>query len=323
MNRPLISVIVPVYNVERYLSACIDSIINQSYDALEIIVVDDGSTDNSGEICRRYADSDKRVFLKKQKNGGLSAARNAGLELASGEFIAFVDSDDILHNRCIDTLYALISEHNADIASVEFLPFFDRKIPQISNLANADTHVLNSDDAIEKILYQNILNNSAWGKLFRKELFRTIRFPEGKIYEDLASCYKLIEQSKKVVHKRIPLYFYRLRSESITGNFSLRRTDVLDITDEIVEYMYTSHPTLLPAARDRKFAANMNILWLMTRSNIYSLEVEKRCWRNIKMLRTEILLNPKSRLKNRVGALTSLLGLSFLKFMFNLKKPSR
>ena len=323
MNNHLISVIVPVYNVEKYLSACIDSILNQTYKNIEIILVNDGSTDNSSSICDYYASKFNHIRVIHQENGGLSAARNSGIDVATGDYIAFVDSDDLLHTDFFETLHSLVLKNKADIASVEFKCFHDNSNPDLSEACSGETITLSSDEAIEKILYQNILDNSAWNKLYARHLFSKLRFPKGKLYEDMALFYKIFEQTKRVVHKRVPLYYYRLREESITGNFSLRRSDVLDITDEIVVYMKQNKPLLVPAALDRKFAANMNILWLMLRSDIYSNELESRCWKNIQKLRFRTILNPKSRLKNRVGALTAIFGLSFLKFIFKQKQHSR
>ena len=132
-----------------------------------------------------------------------------------------------------------------------------------------------------------------------------------------------MERSPKVAHKRVGLYFYRLHEQSITGSFSLRRTDVLDITDEIVAYMAKRHHRLLSASLDRKFAANMNILWLVTRSRQSNVAVEQRCWGNIKALRFTVLSNSDSRLKNRIGALVAFLGKRTLKYFFRLKRHKR
>ena len=322
-EKLLVSIIIPVYNVEKYLLACVNSVINQTYKCLEIILVDDGSTDSSGRICDECAKLDSRIKVIHKTNGGLSDARNAGIDAATGDYLAFVDSDDIIHTRFVEMLYALANYLNADVSSVEFKNFYDEETLDLEEILVGKTMILQSEEAIDKILYQNILDNSACNKLYDRRLFDGLRFPIGKLYEDLAIFYKVYERAKKVVHRREAYYFYRLRRDSITGNFSLRRTDVLDITDEIVAYMKTCNLALLPAALDRKFAANMNILWLMTRSGQCDVAVEQRCWGNIKELRRMILCNPKSRLKNRLGALVAMLGLRGLKFIFKLKKHSR
>ena len=321
--KSLVSVIVPVYNVEAYLSKCVDSILAQTYACLEVILVDDGSTDASPQICDRYATTDSRVKVIHKPNGGLSDARNAGIDAATGEYLAFVDSDDMIHARFVETLLDLARCNRAGIASVEFARFYDERSLDLRSAVEGKTMIFTSEQAIERVLYQNVLDNSACNKLYSRKVIGDLRFPVGKLYEDLALCYRLMERSPKVVHKRVGLYFYRLHEQSITGSFSLRRTDVLDITDEIVAYMAKRHHRLLSASLDRKLAANMNILWLVTRSRQSNVAVEQRCWGNIKALRFAVLSNPDSRLKNRIGALVAFLGKRTLKYFFRLKRHKR
>lgn len=322
-GQPFFSVIVPVYNVAEYLPKCIDSILAQTNSHFEIILVDDGSVDESGKICDEYAKKDCRIKVIHKVNGGLSDARNAGIEVARGEYITFVDSDDVVNIAFLDVFYSLIKGNNADIASVEFKSFYDDSELDLSHCRDGKIIRMSAERAIEKSLYQNQFDSSVCNKAYRRDVIGDLRFPVGKLYEDLAFNYKLFERAKSIVHKQVPLYCYRLRKESITGNFSLRRVDVLDITDEIVAHMAKHYHRLLPAALDRKFAANMNILWLMTRSDVFDEGVEIRCWKNIKALRFTTLCNPKSRLKNRAGALIAMFGKQFVKFVFSHIKHSR
>lgn len=323
INTPLISVIVPVYNVAEYLPKCVDSILAQSYSHLEIILVDDGSTDESGRICDEYSKNDSRVKTIHKANGGLSDARNVGIEASSGDYIMFVDSDDLIHYRFVETLLGLSLDHKAGIASVEFKSFYEESDLDLSEAFDGKVMVFSSEESIERVLYQNVLDNSVCNKIYARDVIGNLRFPIGKLYEDMAICYRLMERTSKVAHKQVPLYYYRLRKDSITGNFSFRRADVLDITDEIVDYAKQHRPSLIAAACDRKFAANMNILWLMTSSKTVSAELELRCWENIRMLRLRTLINPKSRLKNRVGALLAMFGKKIMKLIFRLKRHSR
>lgn len=322
-SRPFFSVIVPVYNVAEYLPKCIDSILAQTNSHFEIILVDDGSVDESGKICDEYAQKDSRIKVIHKVNGGLSDARNTGIEVACGEYITFVDSDDVVNIVFLDVLYSLIKGNNANIASVEFKSFYDDSQLDLSHCHDGKTIRMSGESAIENFLYQRQLDSSVCNKAYRRDVIGDLRFPVGTLYEDLALNYKLFERAKSVIHRKVPLYCYRLRNESITGNFSFRRVDVLDITDEIVAHMAKYHHRLLPAALDRKFAANMNILWLMTRSDVFDESVEKRCWKNIKALRFTTLCNPKSRFKNRAGALTAMLGKRFVKFVFSHIRHSR
>ena len=318
-ERHLISIIIPVYNVAEYLCECLDSVLAQSYRNLEIILVDDGSTDKSGEICDGYSQQDNRIKIIHQKNSGLSAARNTGIDTATGEFLFFIDSDDIIHHKCIETLYTNLYNNNADISSVELQRF--KTIDNFSDkVVDGQLFLSDGEESCRKILYQKTLDNSACAKLFKRQLFSNTRFPLGTLYEDLALIPIIYLNATRAVHQSVSLYFYRQRENSIIETFTMKRTDVLNITDNLVDLMTLSHPQLLPAAKDRKFSANMNILWLMTTTGIRDKKIEQRCWQNIKSLRTASLTNPNVRLKNKIGALTSFFGLSFLKQSLSLFK---
>ena len=180
METELISVIVPVYNMERYLRRCVDSILHQTYRNLEVLLVDDGSTDASGAICDEYAAQEERVTAVHQKNGGLSAARNAGLERAQGTYLCFVDSDDFLDSRMLETLCRDLQEQDADVAVVGFR-MFERE----EELAPAELAVpvqcMTGREAIRSTLVSDELGDFAWNKLYKRELFRDIRYPLGRL----------------------------------------------------------------------------------------------------------------------------------------------
>ena len=311
-QQPLISIIVPVYNAELYLDECVGSIVNQSYRNLEIILVDDGSTDSSATLCDRWADADKRIRTIHQNNSGPSAARNNAIEQCTGNFITFVDSDDTIAPQYIETLYNNLVNTDADISSLSL------------NLSKSDhSHKTNKPvtmtalKAVENILFQRGLDNAVAGKLYKRHLWQSVRFRTGIYYEDLEVFYHLYLQAKRIVHQDFPLYFYRQHSSSRMGSFNLKRADVLDVVDEIEQYIFTNHPTLLNAAHDRKFSANMNILWLMSSTGISSQQIIDRCWNNIKLLRLNSLFNHHVRLKNKIGALTSFLGLGMLTYILS------
>ncbi len=316
MNQnSLISVIVPVYNVEKYLPWCLDSVLAQTYRLFELILVDDGSTDGSVTICDEYASRDARVKVIHQDNGGPSAARNAALDIMQGEYVAFIDADDVVHEKYLERLMQNLEIFGADISSVTFC-----RIPEQGKLSVADTSgaiaTYSAEKAIRKILYQNQLENSAWGKVYKACLWDGIRFPSDIYYEDLAIFYKIYERASKVVHETAMLYGYRQRPSSIMGNFTLKRADVLEVVDGFVEDIRRRHPSLLRAALDRKFSANMNILWLMTATGVSDDTIIARCWANIKSLRCQSLFNRRVRLKNRLGALISYCGLKPLRLLF-------
>ena len=183
METELISVIVPVYNVERYLRRCVDSILHQTYRNLEVLLVDDGSTDASGAICDKYAAQEERVTAVHQKNGGLSAARNAGLERAQGTYLCFVDSDDFLDSRMLETLCRDLQEQDADVAVVGFR-MFEREEALAPAELTVPVQCMTGREAIRSTLVSDELGDFAWNKLYKRAMFDTLRFRDGKRYED-------------------------------------------------------------------------------------------------------------------------------------------
>ena len=196
--NPIISIIVPVYNVEEYLQRCIDSILNQSFKNFELILVNDGSTDNSLKICKEYLLNDPRVKIINKENGGLSSARNAGINIAKGRYIGFVDSDDWINKEMYKILYELCEKNNSDIAECRYTVTTGNEM-NLDNSSNLIT-ILNNEEAI-KSLYTNTSYGSvvSWNKLYRCELFKDIKFPEGKLNEDQFTTYKLYYKSNKIV----------------------------------------------------------------------------------------------------------------------------
>lgn len=215
--QELISVIVPVYNVEKYLPKCLDSIIRQTYKKLEIILVDDGSPDNCPQICDEYAKKDKRIKVIHQPNGGLSMARNAGLKIATGEYIGFIDSDDFIEPDMYEYLLKGIKEHEADISTCTF--YLEKK--EEFYVRYWASHIiynrLGALDALERLK----INNYAWNKLYKKSLWDGIEFPAGKNYEDALTLYKVFNKTKKTVCLPEAKYYYRCNQNGIMNNKSL------------------------------------------------------------------------------------------------------
>ncbi|MBE6091229.1 MAG: glycosyltransferase [Clostridium beijerinckii] len=237
-TKDLISVIVPVYNVEKYLPQCIDSILNQTEKNLEIILVDDGSLDNSGKICDEFSKKDDRIVVIHKKNNGLSSARNAGLEIAKGNYIGFVDSDDWLDKSMYEILLKLLKENNSDISCCDFFKTAnsDGSIPHIDN------EIINSYNNIESLnnFYNDLYTQTvvAWNKLYKRELFKDISYPVGKIHEDEGTTYKLYYKANKITYTNMPLYYYRITPNSITtSKFNKKRLDIIDVYDEKVKFI--------------------------------------------------------------------------------------
>ncbi len=214
----MISVIVPIYNVEKYLEKCIQSIQSQTYRDIEIILVDDGSPDDCGRICDKYKEGDSRIKVIHKLNGGLSDARNAGIEVASGDFISFIDSDDYIHPQMLEILYHNLISAKTDISVCAFREVSENEeiaINQISEPVQTETF---ADEQVMNQLYErNLITVVAWNKLYRREIFAHNRYCKGKIHEDEFLIHHLLHACKRIVYTKQPLYFYVQRKSSITG----------------------------------------------------------------------------------------------------------
>lgn len=234
----LISVIVPIYNVEKYLNKCIDSIINQTYKNIEIILINDGSTDRSYELCTHYAKKDGRIKLINKKNGGLSDARNKGLEIAKGEYAVFIDSDDWIDRSMLEKLYDLSIKYNADIVQGDYVKVYSDDDSIINDINNIEVNCYSPEQALELLYSEKCVKTVVtWNKLYKRTLFNGINFPKGKIHEDEFTTYKLLHKANIVVDTNIPIYYYRQREGSIMkSDFSIRRLDALEALMERKEY---------------------------------------------------------------------------------------
>lgn len=320
-----ISVIMPVYNVENFLQPAIDSVFSQSIQDWELILVDDGSTDFSGRICDEAARASSKVKAIHKCNGGLSSARNAGLEAASGDYIFFLDSDDLLPSSALETLRGAMLTTGAEIACGDMVRFHSQAsgagpVHDLASITkkNPGIKVFSPADAVKEILYQRSIDNSAPAKLYSSRLWRNMRFREGIGYEDLDLFYKVFLKADKVATVTTGIYLYRQHPSSYLHKFSLRRADVLRVTENIVGFMSLSHPSLLPAAKSRQLSANLNILGLIS-SHRHELgddtalqqeadRIAGECWQKIKELRGVNLRNPNVRIKNKLAIMASYIG---------------
>lgn len=238
---PKISVIVPVYNVERYLPQCIESIQKQTLKNLEIILVDDGSTDSSGDICDRYAKDDDRIVVIHKENGGLSDARNAGLDIAKSEFIGFVDSDDYIAENMYEMLYNNMLANDSDIAIGDIVYVNEYGVPlaEINNQSPMKDECLSSEQAQYKLIEeQNHYYVVVWSKLYRRKLFKDLRFEKGKIHEDEFLVHHIFAEADMVSTVKAGVYYYRQREASITTKpYSIKRLDGLEaFYDRVIFY---------------------------------------------------------------------------------------
>lgn len=305
MESALVSIIVPVYNVAAYLDRCVDSILHQTYPMLEVLLVDDGSTDGSGEMCDTWCKRDTRIHVIHKPNGGLSSARNAALDMMTGSVVAFVDSDDSIEPQFVERLMQTMRDNDADIAVAAWEITDNPTVPADDGASGAS--VFTSSEAIDEVFYQGRLTNSACSRLIKASLFDGLRFPEGMLYEDLAIAYDLLKRVLRVAYIDTVLYHYLQRPGSITTTFTPDRTHVLDICENLEKKVSTEAPQHLPAVRSRLLSASFNIL-LLCPANRSMNDVEQRCWSNISRLRSRCLTDRRVRAKNKAGILLSYLG---------------
>ena len=238
-----ISIIVPIYNMEKYLNKCVNSIINQSYENLEIILVNDGSTDDSLNICNKFKKKDKRVVFLKKENGGLSSARNYGIEHANGKYISFVDADDYIEKDYREKLYNCITKYKVKISIGGLKTIYENG--QKTDYSTKKIYKINKKDAFKKMLYVDEIGVSAWSKLYLKELFDNVKYPEGRIFEDTATTYRLIDQCEDIGVCDYPIYNYCIRSKSITSEkFNIKKMDWIISAIEMTHYLKNKYNDL-------------------------------------------------------------------------------
>lgn len=280
-----ISIIVPVYNTSKYLEKCLYSLINQTIKNIEIIVVNDGSTDNSLEIINKIAKEDERIKVYNKKNGGLSSARNYGIEKSTGKYIGFVDSDDYVRKDMYEILKKNLEDNSADMSICRWY-LVENEIKRECNF-KTENIVLNSEDAINVLLSHSSFDNFIVTKLYKRELFDDIRFDEGKLLEDLLIMYKLINKSRLISLCSEPLYYYVQRNNSITNNLNKELDekcfDAFVVRKNDLQKMY---PKLSKKINSNYFTANKLYFMISLRSKNRNKAFEKdriKCMRkNIK-----------------------------------------
>ena len=313
--KPLISIIVPVYNVETYLAKCVDSILAQTYTNLEIFLVNDGSSDCCGKLCDEYAKEDKRIKVIHKKNGGLSDARNVAIDVTTGEFITFIDSDDYVTDDYIMTLYSLIEKYECKVSIALYNTFVEGSKPKVVNRVyreDCQTDI----KAIEEMFYQEKYDTASWAKLYHSSLFATgIRYPKGIVYEDLATTYLLIFQSDKVAFCNRRIYNYLLRRDSIEGSsFSSKKMDSALKVCELME----SHLDILGKVMQAYQCRMMSFFFHLLLKMPDGYEQRNMLYKRIKAIRWSVLCNSRARKKARVASLLSYFGLGVVKGVFHL-----
>jgi len=241
----MISVIIPIYNVAQYLSQCMDSVLPQSYQDLEIILVDDGATDDCPRMCDEYEAKDSRVRVIHKKNGGLSDARNAGMKIARGEWIYFVDSDDWVDHDAIRKLYQFAVENHCDVVQGGlYYAYYDHLLYRKASKKEQEKTILDRHDAMRELIVNDRVKNFAWGKLYKAELIKDLFFPVGKYFEDSFWQHLVIDRVNRYGIVDEPLYFYRQRQDSISGKLSDKYNDLLDGYNHRLIFIQRNYPEL-------------------------------------------------------------------------------
>lgn len=310
-----ISVIVPVYNVEHFLLRCVDSILSQRDVDLEVILVDDGSRDGSGEICDGYAARDSRVQVIHKANGGLSSARNAGIEAATGEYLAFVDSDDWIEADSYIHMLSLMKKYNARIVCAGRYDVEGATGKKTLGLCPQKEECISAEEMAGRIFLWDGCDSSACDKLYHRSLFQNFRFPQGMVSEDVATTYRIILQTDRVVMCDKPVYNYYHRHNSISTNMVISETTFhfSQHTQQIYSYIREHHPNIAPQACYLRIRSLAHILLLLEQSRE---EVRKEFAQQYHAARKElrkftgfILKSPYFGKKERITDLLLILGI--------------
>lgn len=320
----VISIIIPVYNVKKYLDRCLKSVLAQTYTNLEIIIVDDGSTDGSGNLCDDYALIDSRIVVVHQKNSGLSSARNTGLDIAKGNYLLFVDSDDWIGVDFVSYLYNKIQSYSADIVSTRLIFSYEKNDTMIyKHFRNMSSDLLlTSEKALEALLYRKILSTSAAGKLYKADLFAGIRFPVGKIYEDFGTIYKVFDSAKNVlVAVQDGYYYYQRQNSIINSSFKDNDLDAIQFAYEQQDYLVKKYNGLRKAIYTRIVDINTELLSKLLNSKNNNFDNYKRVFfKNIMIYGKYAILNSKSRLKLKFKTLFFMMGEPFARIFIIMRE---
>ncbi len=302
-----ISVIVPVYNVEQYLERCVDSIINQTYTNLEIILVNDGSTDNSGKLCDELAKKDERIRVIHKENGGLSDARNRGIDESESDLVGFIDSDDYIDSDMYEVLLKNLNDTDADLSMCALYDVYNNT-PE-AQVTNKETWKLSSEQAIKMVMEAKILSVTAVNKLYRKSLFTDLKFEVGKIAEDAFIMIKLLDKCEKIVATNEKKYYYVHRENSITTQkFSTKFLNVIEAYEQNSNIILEKYPKLKDVAQTRMNWAYFYVLdRLLLDDNYNDKELENKLISYLKNHRKDILNDPLFTKGRKIGFIALLL----------------
>mgnify|MGYP003187277262 CR=1 FL=1 len=304
--KPLISVILPIYNVEDCLPRCIESVIRQTYTNLEILLVDDGSSDGCGKICDKYAKEDNRIRVIHKSNGGLSDARNQGAQIASGQYITFIDSDDYVTDTYVEYLFNLLEKYHTRMSLCTHTIVFESG--KNIKIGQGGDEIQTSEQCLERMLYDDVINTSAWAKLYEAEMVRRFPYPVGKLFEDIATTYKFFMSCDKIACGYENHYFYMLRNTSIVyQKFNSKKMELLEMTDIMAGNVIKEYPQLSRALERRQVYARFSTLNQM--QDVTGYQEEKRMLiQYIKQHKACIIENPKAPKRDKLALLVLSMG---------------
>lgn len=326
METPLISVIVPVYNVLPYLEDCLDSLLRQNYPKLEFIVVDDGATDGSGVFCDDFAKKDPRMKVIHQENGGLSAARNRGIAEATGNYITFLDADDQLAPDCVKYLYSLVVKYKSKM-SICAIREQTEKGKEVDYGRDYSECNMSTEEALGRMLREEGFNVSAYAKLYRRDLWDGVKFPDGAIHEDLATTYKLLSKCPNIPYGNEAKYIYKKRSDSISSaGFSTDKLNIITFTDEMCDDLEKNFPYLATTLDLRRMHARFSVLWMMLSAKNLTPEeekVEQEIIKSLKENKKSITKNHHATLRDKIAIWTLLIHKNCFKLAWQIYKLFR
>ena len=283
----LISIVVPVYNVDRYLNKCVETLVNQTYKNIEILLINDGSTDNSSNLCNEWIKRDNRIRVFHKKNGGLSDARNYGIEKARGKYISFIDSDDYIKLNMLSILHYYLIKNNADISIVSYL-MVDENYDNLldNNIPEKECISFTKEEAIKELFHDNSIGNYAWNKLYKKSLFKEIKFPVGKKMEDIGTMYLLFEKANKIIYNPSKCYYYVQREGSILHDKNKKLIqDKYELSRERFLYINSKYPGMIDNKQFIMDVILRSYFYLDNKRQIESLELLSKIEKNNKIIK--------------------------------------
>lgn len=314
MTEPLISVILPIYNVEKYLPKCMESLLAQTYYNLELVMVDDESGELCATLCDEYASRDKRIKVYHKKNGGLSDARNYGISHSSGEYITCIDPDDYVDKDYVEYLYTLLKKYQCLMSICQHRVRYDNGT--VRDYGAKGDEVISTEKCLERMLYHDVIDTSAWAKLYHRSLFQDVSYPVGKLFEDIGTTYRLMVQCNKIAVGYESKYNYIFHENSIVNSdFSPNKLDLIEMTDKMAQDVLRIYPKLESATKRRQVYARFSTLNQMLDTTNYDAE-KKEIISYIKENKSNVLKNPRTPKRDKVALLLISCGYRYYRFFW-------